>query len=261
MSSEKTLFIRKWERAEGNAPSALLIHGLASSSGTWKQLAKDLYNQGYTVLAPDLLGHGRSPRSTEYSLETWSEAILSLNLGQPDIIVGHSMGGLIAAQLQETLQAKTLILIDPVFHLPKTKVLLRSVQSGFASVMIYKGITTLPSIKKITKAKDNQSQRELFHIYRWDRKAVNGLKPNPKIIAKRLLSGQEEILLIRAKRSFILPAKVMNRVFPENVKVSYFNNGHNIHLENYEQFWLELAPFLKERINNGGNILSPAPTL
>jgi pimeloyl-ACP methyl ester carboxylesterase len=258
--SGKTLFIRKWERAEDNAPSALLIHGLASSSGTWRQLAKDLYNQGYTVIAPDLLGHGRSPRSLKYSIESWSNTILDLNI-KPDIIVGHSLGGLIAANIQDTLKAKKLILIDPVFHLPKPKLLLLSVQGGFASVMFYKGITTLPLIKKIIKIKDNEIKRELFHIYRWDRKTALGLTADPKVIAKRLLSETEDVLLIRAKGSFILPASVIKRTFPTNVKVAYFKNGHNVHLENYERFWLELTPYLEERIDNAGNFISSETAL
>lgn len=258
--SNNTLFIRKWERAEANAPSALLIHGLASSSGTWKQLAKDLYNKGYTVIAPDLLGHGRSPRSTTYSLENWAEAILSLNI-KPDIIIGHSLGGLIAAQIQETLKAKKLILIDPVFHLPKQKLLLWGIQSGFTTVLTYKGLKATPLVKKFVKTPNVHLRRELLHFYRWDKKAVNGLVPAPKIIAKRLLSGEEDVLLIRAKGSFILPANVIKRVFPSNVKVTYLDVGHNMHLENYDQFWLELEPFIKERIQNGRNLLPSTSTL
>jgi len=47
------------------APLALLIHGVTSSSRTWWRLAPELVRQGFRVLAVDLRGHGASPRVGE----------------------------------------------------------------------------------------------------------------------------------------------------------------------------------------------------
>jgi pimeloyl-ACP methyl ester carboxylesterase len=89
-------------RTAGSGPVLLLIHGIAGSSATWDEVLPWLAER-YTVVAPDLLGHGRSakPRG-DYSLGAYANAIRDL-LGMLDhehaSIVGHSLGGGIAMQL------------------------------------------------------------------------------------------------------------------------------------------------------------------
>lgn len=88
-------------RLAGSGPVLLMIHGIGDSSATWRtvmpQLARD-----YTVLAPDLLGHGASakPRG-DYSVAGYANAMRDL-LTVLDIdkvtVVGHSLGGGVAAQ-------------------------------------------------------------------------------------------------------------------------------------------------------------------
>ncbi len=80
----------------------LLVHGMAGSSVTWKHVMPALA-QRYTVLAPDLLGHGRSdkPRG-EYSLSAHVNTLRGLldALGhQRATVVGQSLGGGVAMQL------------------------------------------------------------------------------------------------------------------------------------------------------------------
>ena len=86
----------------GEGPALVLIHGITSSSQTWRAVLPGLAAH-YTVIAPDLLGHGRSakPRG-DYSLGSYASGIrdLLLALGHPTAtVVGHSLGGGIAMQL------------------------------------------------------------------------------------------------------------------------------------------------------------------
>jgi pimeloyl-ACP methyl ester carboxylesterase len=55
-------------RTAGSGPVLLLLHGIANSSETWEPVAADLCKH-FTLIAPDLLGHGASatPRG-DYSL-------------------------------------------------------------------------------------------------------------------------------------------------------------------------------------------------
>ena len=46
---------------DGDGPAILLIHGMAGSSRTWKEVMP-LLARSYTVIAPDLLGHGGSAK-------------------------------------------------------------------------------------------------------------------------------------------------------------------------------------------------------
>jgi pimeloyl-ACP methyl ester carboxylesterase len=88
-------------RIAGQGPPILLIHGVAGSSQQWEPVMR-LLASDFTVLAPDLLGHGRSakPRG-DYSLGAYAAGLrdLTVALGIDNAtVVGHSLGGGIALQ-------------------------------------------------------------------------------------------------------------------------------------------------------------------
>ena len=88
-------------RRAGEGPVILLVHGMAGSSATWQPVIDDL-SEHFTVVAPDLPGHGRSdkPRG-DYSLGAYASVLRDL-LGDLDLgqatVVGQSLGGGIAMQ-------------------------------------------------------------------------------------------------------------------------------------------------------------------
>jgi pimeloyl-ACP methyl ester carboxylesterase len=86
---------------EGKGPALLLIHGIGDSSDSWRPVLTDLAER-FTVVAPDLLGHGRSakPRG-DYSVAGYANGMRDLltTLGIDRVtVVGHSLGGGVAAQ-------------------------------------------------------------------------------------------------------------------------------------------------------------------
>jgi pimeloyl-ACP methyl ester carboxylesterase len=90
-------------RRAGWGPVIVLIHGITGSSDTWQDVIEPLADSGYTVVAPDLLGHGASakPRG-DYSLGAYASGIRDLlgALGHDrGTIVGHSLGGGVAMQM------------------------------------------------------------------------------------------------------------------------------------------------------------------
>ena len=89
-------------RRAGEGPVVLLVHGMAGSSVTWNHVMPRLAKQ-FTVVAPDLLGHGESakPRG-EYSLGAHADILRDLlnALGYDRAtFVGQSFGGGIVMQL------------------------------------------------------------------------------------------------------------------------------------------------------------------
>jgi pimeloyl-ACP methyl ester carboxylesterase len=89
-------------RMAGQGPAVVLVHGLALSSTTWRPVMPALAER-YTVIAPDLLGHGKSgkPRG-DYSLGAYASGIRDLLVAldiERATFVGHSLGGGIAMQL------------------------------------------------------------------------------------------------------------------------------------------------------------------
>ncbi len=92
---------RRAFRIAGSGPVILLIHGIADNSSTWSPVHAKLA-QRFTVIAPDLLGHGQSdkPRA-DYSAAAYANGMRDL-LSVLDIervtVVGHSLGGGVAMQ-------------------------------------------------------------------------------------------------------------------------------------------------------------------
>jgi pimeloyl-ACP methyl ester carboxylesterase len=85
----------------GDGPLLILLHGITSTSDAWRDVMPRLAER-YTVIAPDLLGHGRSakPRG-DYSLGAYAAGVRDLValLGyERGTVVGHSLGGGIAMQ-------------------------------------------------------------------------------------------------------------------------------------------------------------------
>src|SRR4051812_33602555 len=88
-------------RVAGQGPPVVLIHGMVNSSRHWEQVALRLAER-YTVIAPDLIGHGDSatPRG-DYSLGAHAAVIRDVLAAigvERATIVGHSLGGGVAMQ-------------------------------------------------------------------------------------------------------------------------------------------------------------------
>lgn len=92
---------RRAFRISGSGPALLLVHGLASDSSTWIGVIPSLAEH-FTVIAPDLLGHGDSDKpDADYSLGGYANGMRDLLtvLGIDQVtVVGHSFGGGVAMQ-------------------------------------------------------------------------------------------------------------------------------------------------------------------
>jgi pimeloyl-ACP methyl ester carboxylesterase len=92
---------RRAYRIAGSGPAILLIHGIGDNSSTWHTVQSKLA-QRFTVIAPDLLGHGKSdkPRA-DYSVAAYANGmrdLLSILEIDRVTVIGHSLGGGVAMQ-------------------------------------------------------------------------------------------------------------------------------------------------------------------
>ena len=115
----------------GAGPVLLLIHGMAGSYENWQAVIEPLARR-YTVVAPDLPGHGGSaPGAGDYSLGALAFGLrdLLLALGhERATLVGHSLGGGIAMQIayQSPELAERLVLVSSGGLGPEVSALLRA---------------------------------------------------------------------------------------------------------------------------------------
>jgi len=97
-------------RSAGSGPVLLLIHGMAGSATTWRQVIAGLAAR-FTVVAPDLLGHGGSDKPQgDYSLGAFACTLrdLLVALGhERATVVGQSLGGGVAMQFSYQYPERT----------------------------------------------------------------------------------------------------------------------------------------------------------
>lgn len=88
-----------------NQPPIVFIHGFGASLGHWRQNLP-FFAKHHTVYALDLLGFGASEKAAvPYSIELWVEQIYDFwktLIGRPAILVGNSIGSLVALSAAHT---------------------------------------------------------------------------------------------------------------------------------------------------------------
>ena len=119
------------EAGAADGPVVFLIHGFASSNLVWSKVLLEVAEQGFRVIAPDLLGYGYSakPSDLEYTIGRQAKMVVGLmnELGiERANIVGSSYGGAVAATmaLDHPSLVDKLVLVGAVTNNRPTRYLL-----------------------------------------------------------------------------------------------------------------------------------------
>lgn len=134
----------------GSGPVLLLLHGLGCDHTTWEPVIAALARR-YTVIAPDMLGHGRSdkPRA-DYSVGGYANGMRDLLtvLGIDRVtVVGHSFGGGVAMQFAYQFPERTerLVLVGTGGLGPEVAMAIRAITlPGFEQAM---KVAMLPGLR------------------------------------------------------------------------------------------------------------------
>lgn len=133
---------------EGTGPVVVLVHGIASSWVTFREVIPLLVPH-HRVIAVDILGFGASPAPAdcEYTLKdhvhSLAATIASLRLREPFILVGHSLGAMIVTRFAASNRARgpraarvlRVVLVGPPVYLAPTEIGDQRVRAGVAAYL------------------------------------------------------------------------------------------------------------------------------
>jgi pimeloyl-ACP methyl ester carboxylesterase len=167
-------------RTAGSGPPVVLIHGMVNSSHHWREVALRLADR-YTVIAPDLIGHGDSatPRG-DYSLGAHAAVIRDLltaiGVGSATI-AGHSLGGGVAMQFfwQFPQRVERLVLVSSGGLGHEVSPLLRSaaLPGASAALRLVAGRRSLAALGRVAAALDARGSAGGVYV----RAIVRALRP------------------------------------------------------------------------------------
>jgi pimeloyl-ACP methyl ester carboxylesterase len=98
---------------------AVALHGITANGGAFTQPGRLMAERGWLVLAPDLRGHGESPRADgDFSTAALLADLAAAAPTTPHVLIGHSFGGYLAqvGVLRNVFRPGALVLEDPVSH-------------------------------------------------------------------------------------------------------------------------------------------------
>jgi alpha-beta hydrolase superfamily lysophospholipase len=125
MADGQRLFLRDWPLPQTRG-AVLIVHGLGEHSGRYQRLAQWFNQRGYAVRGYDQRGHGQTPgrrgalRHGDDLLEDLATVYLdyAASLPHPPLLLGHSMGGLVATRtvLDGRIAPPALVLSSPALR-------------------------------------------------------------------------------------------------------------------------------------------------
>lgn len=149
--------------SHGNGPVVVFLHGFLSSSKYWRKVS-ELISQNYRVVTIDLLGFGDSPKpghskyDYEAHISSINKTLYAQNVREPFILVGHSMGALLAlryANIYANRVTKLILTNMPVmlgkkevkFELFNANIIYRLGLSPFTHHFMWQGLRILYKLR------------------------------------------------------------------------------------------------------------------
>lgn len=96
-------------------PTVVMVHGAFCGGWVFDAFRAPFEARGWTVLAPDLPGHGSGGAVAGRSMSDYADAVVQLCSALPErpVLLGHSMGGLVCQMAARRIEARALVLLAP----------------------------------------------------------------------------------------------------------------------------------------------------
>lgn len=215
--------------------TAVLIHGMMSDHRAWHRVAVELEERGFRVFAVDLAGHGSSPRARRYSPRSWAadvvETLEPLLAAPPDLVMGHSLGGLVASIVVDRLAPRAAIYVDPAFGFPR----------GARGVLFKLAFAIAPRpgrsalVRMYPRWSVADIEIELATLRDWDKRTIFGfVDSRPLVPPLRLVAPS---LVVLAERSLLVTEAIAARLRAQGMTVEVVpGSGHTVFRDDHARF-------------------------
>ncbi len=249
----------------------LLIHGFSIPMFIWDPVAERLTKAGFRVVRYNQYGRGASDRvdtayNRDLSMRQINSLLDSLNIESAHI-VGHSMGGAVAANFSANYpqRAITTTLISPMLDkvtdnggvsICRTPVIGCYLTNLLVANIIYKRSETL-----ITPIKDVPTQEWLNNMKKQAkikgfRKSLTNIFHTDLLedysdVYKKLGEREENILLITSGKDCSIPQEhfvKIKQMLPNNTHLFYENSGHQVNLDEVDSVTSSIINFINSRV-------------
>lgn len=263
-------------RTVGQGPLPILfLHGFASSSTTWQELAGLFPGEEYTLFLLDLKGFGLSakPKDGAYAIEDQAELVKAFILDRGFrslVLVGHSLGGAVALRVcidaakdGGNYRVAKLILIDSAAYPQRLPRFFRKLRSPLGPLflrlmpvrMLVQGV-----LERVffDKAAITAEKFERYTSYFRGKGIAYALRATVKAVEPEAYAQIEE-----SYRRLKLPVLIIWGAEDRNVRLSLGQRlqgdlsgsrlrvlekcGHNPHEERPEETYSEISAFLRDR--------------
>ena len=221
----------------------LFIHGAGGTKNKWRSLNNQLGSIQYEAI--DLPGHGDNECNIITSIQDYA-SFVNNGITEDTIVVGHSMGGLVALELAaRNNRVKAIVLVASFYELPVHEKLLEKLSNGeYPKSLIRASYGNDAKEALIEEAKEELNLVPVGVSYA-DFRATNEYKDGKKILANLSIP----VCAILGTEDRLIPQNAVDALKELQPDISIFTIdgvGHYPMLENPEQFSATLQQFVSD---------------
>jgi pimeloyl-ACP methyl ester carboxylesterase len=260
------------EAGPADGPVVLLLHGLASDSGTWDRALEQFADLGMRAIALDLVGHGDSdkPTTLEYVLDDFAACLrdfLDALAIDRAVLCGHSFGGAIAVSFAAHHRARLshLVLVSagglgrevhPILRmaaLPVAPVLLRAItrpalRRVYGRPGVHRALRLTPenvtNLRRVGRALGSAAGQAAFFASL--RGVIEPRGQRGSFLEMGSIPADLPVLLIWSSRDGIIPvahARAAHAALPNSELVVFDEGRHEPHRSNAADFAARVTKF------------------
>jgi pimeloyl-ACP methyl ester carboxylesterase len=239
----------------GAGSPLLFIHGLTFDRSTWDPVVERLADR-FTCVAVDLPGHGGSGGSPQV-LDDVALALHHLlgELGiEPPVVVGHSMGGAVAAICAAHHRVRGLVLVDSapyvrpvaaVVHQFESALRSENFRAAFEPIRETIGVELLPEPQRTAILAGQRIDQDLILGY-WDELLSTTPDELQARIDRELKAISVPVLAVFGQTIDAATREHLTGHLPSAEIEEWPGLGHLVHLMDPERFASRLAEFAKK---------------